>query len=142
MVERMARNAILLVSLPPMVVMLLVTSSHNNANEYKYATLGHQHADSAYLAETRLWQGTKASVDARGRSWLRRDAIKCVASWLLRDATECHPLNRSANIQVAVKIAPQAMDRVRRGRYVVDDIVRRGDVAYGINTGFGLFANV
>eukprot|EP00035_Acanthoeca_spectabilis_P034329 m.28481 g.28481 ORF g.28481 m.28481 type:complete len:563 (-) comp6555_c0_seq2:2390-4078(-) len=41
-----------------------------------------------------------------------------------------------------IKVAKSAMDRVRVGRAVVDNIVDKGDVAYGINTGFGLFANV
>ena len=42
----------------------------------------------------------------------------------------------------AIDVAPAAWDRVIAGRQVVDNIVASGEVAYGINTGFGLFANV
>jgi len=43
---------------------------------------------------------------------------------------------------VRVTITEEAMRRVKTGRNVVDRIVDKGDTAYGINTGFGLFANV
>lgn len=35
-----------------------------------------------------------------------------------------------------------SLDRVRAGRKIVDDIVQSGQVKYGINTGFGKFADV
>lgn len=44
--------------------------------------------------------------------------------------------------KTAIDVAPAAWDRVIAGRQVVDNIVASGEVAYGINTGFGLFANV
>ncbi len=31
-------------------------------------------------------------------------------------------------------------DRVEKGRKVVDEILQKGDIVYGINTGFGNFA--
>lgn len=39
-------------------------------------------------------------------------------------------------------LTPESWDRVRRSRKVVDDIVAKGRVKYGINTGFGNFADV
>lgn len=42
----------------------------------------------------------------------------------------------------AVAIAPKAMRRMRASRGIVDGIVRRNEVAYGITTGFGEFAHV
>ena len=41
-----------------------------------------------------------------------------------------------------VSIAPSAAERMARSRRVVDDIVARGDVAYGVTTGFGKLADV
>lgn len=41
-----------------------------------------------------------------------------------------------------IQVTDEAMQRVAVGREVVDRIVAKGDTAYGINTGFGLFANV
>jgi histidine ammonia-lyase len=42
----------------------------------------------------------------------------------------------------AVSIADAAWDTVRRARRVVDDVVARGQVVYGVNTGFGEFSEV
>ncbi len=39
-------------------------------------------------------------------------------------------------------LSPEAREAVLRARRVVDEAVRRGDVAYGINPGFGSFADV
>jgi histidine ammonia-lyase len=36
-----------------------------------------------------------------------------------------------------VELAPHAREKVARRRHFVDEIVRRGDVAYGVTTGFG-----
>jgi histidine ammonia-lyase len=41
-----------------------------------------------------------------------------------------------------VEIAPAAWDAVRRARRVVDEVVARGQVVYGVNTGFGNFAEI
>jgi histidine ammonia-lyase len=41
-----------------------------------------------------------------------------------------------------VEVAATAWEAVARSRAVVDDLVRRGDVAYGVTTGFGDFARV
>jgi histidine ammonia-lyase len=36
----------------------------------------------------------------------------------------------------------QAWQAVKQGRQIVEDVMERKEVAYGINTGFGNFANV
>lgn len=41
-----------------------------------------------------------------------------------------------------VALAPEVAPRLARSRQVVEDIVSQGQVAYGINTGFGRLANV
>ena len=41
-----------------------------------------------------------------------------------------------------VEITPAAWEAVRRARNVVDEAVRRGQVVYGVNTGFGDFAEI
>lgn len=41
--------------------------------------------------------------------------------------------------EVMVSIAPSAVDRVNRSRQAVEDIVARGEIVYGITTGFGDF---
>ena len=41
-----------------------------------------------------------------------------------------------------VALAPAAREAVARARTVVDDAVARGDVVYGVTTGFGNFADV
>ncbi len=41
-----------------------------------------------------------------------------------------------------VAIAPDAWPAVEASRKVVDDLVERGEIAYGVTTGFGEFANV
>lgn len=43
---------------------------------------------------------------------------------------------------VLVELTPDAWDAVRVGRAVIDDVLSRKEIAYGINTGFGNFANV
>ena len=52
----------------------------------------------------------------------------------------CHAIPSISS--TAIDIAPAGWDRVAAGRQVVDNIVASGEVAYGINTGFGLFSNV
>lgn len=44
--------------------------------------------------------------------------------------------------ELRVELAPEAIQRMRASRDVVDDWVERGAVVYGITTGFGEFANV
>lgn len=39
-------------------------------------------------------------------------------------------------------LSDEAKTRINNGRHVVDEIVKTKQVAYGINTGFGLFSNV
>lgn len=41
-----------------------------------------------------------------------------------------------------VRIAPKAFDQMLRSRAVVEDLIRRQETAYGINTGFGKLADV
>ena len=43
---------------------------------------------------------------------------------------------------VLVDLTPDAWEAVARGRAVIDDVLSRSEIAYGINTGFGNFANV
>ncbi|GMH74157.1 hypothetical protein TrST_g14339 [Triparma strigata] len=43
---------------------------------------------------------------------------------------------------VELQLSADAIERVKKGREVVDKIVESGEVVYGINTGFGLFSNV
>jgi len=44
--------------------------------------------------------------------------------------------------KVRIKLSEEARAHAAGGRAVVDSIMASGEVAYGINTGFGLFANV
>jgi histidine ammonia-lyase len=41
-----------------------------------------------------------------------------------------------------VKLSPQARERVMRARRFVEEIIERGEVVYGINTGFGALSDV
>jgi histidine ammonia-lyase len=43
---------------------------------------------------------------------------------------------------VRLSLSQEAWERVSAGREVVDNILKEGKVAYGINTGFGLFSEV
>ncbi|GMI07379.1 hypothetical protein TrRE_jg11023 [Triparma retinervis] len=47
---------------------------------------------------------------------------------------------QSGNVDIA--LTPEAEERIKDGREVVDKIVESQEVVYGINTGFGLFSNV
>jgi histidine ammonia-lyase len=51
-------------------------------------------------------------------------------------------LESVARTRRAVVLSPSARDAVARARRVVDDAVTRGEVVYGVNTGFGSFADV
>jgi len=42
----------------------------------------------------------------------------------------------------AVSLAPEAPERVARSRALVEDVLRRGDAVYGVNTGFGALKSV
>jgi histidine ammonia-lyase len=58
----------------------------------------------------------------------------------------CRTLSHLGRPGATIGVADAAMERVARARVVVDNLVQRGfsegHVAYGINTGFGLFADV
>lgn len=59
---------------------------------------------------------------------------------------EGHSLDIESVVQVArhgrpVALAPEARERMMHSRAWVDEIVQRGDPVYGINTGFGIFAD-
>src|SRR5438093_208653 len=43
---------------------------------------------------------------------------------------------------VRIELAADSVERMRASRAVVDSWVERGDVVYGVTTGFGEFANV
>ncbi|MBW3583490.1 MAG: histidine ammonia-lyase [Euryarchaeota archaeon] len=49
---------------------------------------------------------------------------------------------RVARGHVAVRLDDAAVERIGRSRAIVDDLVARREVAYGITTGFGEFAHV
>jgi histidine ammonia-lyase len=51
-------------------------------------------------------------------------------------------LQQIAHGNESVDLTEEARDRVRRSRSVVEEILRRGDVVYGISTGFGKFADL
>jgi len=51
-------------------------------------------------------------------------------------------LSRTPSRHVTVQLTAEAWDRVRNGRAVIDEVLQRQEIAYGINTGFGNFANV
>lgn len=57
----------------------------------------------------------------------------------------CRALTSLGKRGSSIAVAGKAWDKVRRARLVIDRLVERGfqegHVAYGINTGFGLFAN-
>ncbi len=45
----------------------------------------------------------------------------------------------NAGAELTVGMSAEAQERVERSRAIVDDIVQRGEVVYGITTGFGAF---
>lgn len=47
-----------------------------------------------------------------------------------------------ARAGVRARLAPRARERMLRSRAVVEDVMRRGITAYGVNTGFGHLADV
>ena len=51
-------------------------------------------------------------------------------------------VRRVADRQTSVTLAPEARARMDRTRGVVDDIVRRNDVVYGVTTGFGKLSEI
>src|SRR5207253_9905080 len=53
--------------------------------------------------------------------------------------TQLHGIARSDE---KVELTPDARARIERSRAVVNQILHRGDVVYGISTGFGKFADV
>ena len=63
---------------------------------------------------------------------------------LLLDGETLSPedMDRVARGEVRVDLSKTAWDRVRAGRGVINKILESGKVAYGINTGFGVFSNV
>jgi histidine ammonia-lyase len=50
-------------------------------------------------------------------------------------------LGRCFGHKLHVKVAPEALERVAQGREWVEELARRGDAIYGINTGFGHLKN-
>lgn len=43
---------------------------------------------------------------------------------------------------VAVNISPKAIDKIKKSRQFIEDILKSGDVVYGVNTGFGALSCV
>ena len=41
-----------------------------------------------------------------------------------------------------INLTEESWQKVKEGRAVIDNILESGEVAYGINTGFGLFSKV
>ena len=58
------------------------------------------------------------------------------------DSLSLEDLEAVARDRREVALSPSAREAVTRSRRVVDDAVARGDVVYGITTGFGNFASV
>ena len=44
-----------------------------------------------------------------------------------------------ARFRAPVEMAPEARERIRRSRKVIDDFVDREEVVYGVTTGIGKF---
>lgn len=44
--------------------------------------------------------------------------------------------------ELKVELAPQARERMRQSRHYIESRIERGDVMYGVNTGFGAFSSV
>ncbi|HEX6535074.1 MAG TPA: histidine ammonia-lyase [Gemmatimonadaceae bacterium] len=53
-----------------------------------------------------------------------------------------HQVHRVAVDGARVALAPAARERVERARRIVQDVVRRGDAVYGVNTGFGKLSEI
>ncbi|HEU4641790.1 MAG TPA: histidine ammonia-lyase [Gemmatimonadaceae bacterium] len=51
-------------------------------------------------------------------------------------------VRRVAEGTATVALAPAARERIARARRIVEDVVRRGDVVYGVTTGFGKLSEV
>ncbi|MGM9998897.1 MAG: histidine ammonia-lyase [Candidatus Bruticola sp.] len=47
-----------------------------------------------------------------------------------------------AALGAPLTLSPKVLSALKRSRQVVEDLINRGDTAYGINTGFGRLANV
>src|ERR1700686_175111 len=59
---------------------------------------------------------------------------------------DCRPINIADLVAVARKgrqvlLGPRAQAAMERSRHVVDEVTSRGEVVYGITTGFGKFAD-
>ncbi|KAF4679144.1 hypothetical protein FOZ60_015417 [Perkinsus olseni] len=54
----------------------------------------------------------------------------------------CEKLMELSKGIVELTLSPAAWDKVNRGRHVIDQILDKNEVAYGINTGFGMFSDV
>ncbi len=61
---------------------------------------------------------------------------------LTGDGLDIATLRDAVERRAPVRLAPAALRRMRASRAVVDGILSRGEVRYGINTGFGNFASV
>jgi histidine ammonia-lyase len=49
---------------------------------------------------------------------------------------------QSLAADVPARLSPEARERVSRSRALVDELLRRGDAVYGVNTGFGALQSV
>ncbi|EER18889.1 Histidine ammonia-lyase, putative [Perkinsus marinus ATCC 50983] len=54
----------------------------------------------------------------------------------------CEKLMELSTGNVELTLSAAAWDKVNRGRHVIDQILDKNEVAYGINTGFGMFSDV
>jgi histidine ammonia-lyase len=86
---------------------------------------------------------TSISSTGRRHSVLfRRLVMKPPAIVLDGMSLTCRDISRLGSRKYDISICNLAMDRIVKARQVVDRLVSRGSVAYGINTGFGLFSDV
>ena len=60
---------------------------------------------------------------------------------LIKDALTIEELVRVARLGEEVKLSEEARKRIRKSREEVETILKSGKIVYGINTGFGEFAN-
>mmetsp|Transcript_6325 Transcript_6325/g.12855 ORF Transcript_6325/g.12855 Transcript_6325/m.12855 type:complete len:736 (+) Transcript_6325:479-2686(+) len=58
------------------------------------------------------------------------------------ESLNCEQLYSLSQHGAQIRLAKEAIVRVRESRLVVDQLLNKGEVAYGINTGFGLFSDI
>ena len=57
------------------------------------------------------------------------------------ESLDLQMVEKTAN-GAAVTIAPAALEKMKRSRLCIEDIIASGDTVYGVNTGFGKLSNI